>query len=59
MQQFTGKAVHARPLRHMRRVVVSGCDDHLAGVDVAGRRAQPPATGPAVDPFDGDRESDV
>jgi hypothetical protein len=50
---------HAAPFRHMRRVVVSGGDDNLTGLDVAGRGAQQPTAEPPVDAFDRRLESDV
>ena len=47
MQQFAGEPLDPGPFGNDRRVLVSGRDDDLTGVDIAGGGLQPPAAGPS------------
>jgi hypothetical protein len=49
MQQLADEAVLSGPVRDERRVLVSGRDDDLPGVDVPAGGLQPPAAGSLID----------
>ena len=53
------EAVAAGPLRHERRVLVAGRDDHVLGGEVAGRRAHDPAGAVGVDALDARAQAHV